>query len=466
MKRFLFAAAARIGLFLFSILLGIVSYTVVHQIGSAPLDVSLEMDGQGTVSFDPDIALDAEPFLLAKTKDPVDIVGDALGIFYILQKNGEIVRVAPEDGGAVNATGYANLATFETDLTSGFSCLALHPNFLMKEQAGYGRFYVIAAERSGAARADFAPEFGASREDHQDVVYEFQVEDPLSPVFRGARREVLRFSQPGTENNLGGLAFDYSGNLFLGVGDGGAGEIGRQSTSRNASSLSNAFGKVLRIDPLGNNSINGAYGIPEGNPFQLVSKALPELWAFGLRAPQSLFFDPFQSSLCIGETGIDGRQEINLSLYGGEHFGWDIEASSDKMSWTDRSKLKEIVTRPLLELDLRSGVFGRTTGSVVYRGESFPSLAGRLIFASHDGQLIAARQNAGKQEVNSISRIDPGRLRDKCFSALRSGPRGELVLLCDDGNVYEMRKGSTLGSGSSRQRSLYCLIPGLDGSEG
>jgi hypothetical protein len=458
MKRFLFAAAAKVGLFLFSIALGIVSYTVVHRIGEAPAENSLPGDRLDSVSFDPDIALDAEPFLLAKTNEPVDIVGDALGIFYILQKNGEIIRVSPEVGGSVTSAVYASLATFETEPGRGFSCLALHPDFLMKDRPGYGRFYVISAERPGAATVDFAPEFGATREDHQDVVYEFQVEDPLYPAFRGKKRELMRFSQPGTENNLCGLAFDFCGNLYLGVGDGAAGEIGSQSTSRNASSLSNAFGKVLRIDPLGNNSANGAYGIPEGNPFKLVSDALPELWVFGLRAPQSLFYDPFQSSLCIGESGINGRQEINLSLYGGEHFGWDIDASSGKMSLGNRAQLAEIVTGPLLELDLHAGVFGRTTGSVVYRGENFPSLAGRLIFASHDGQLIAARQYAGKNVVQSVSRIDPGRLHDKCFSALRSGPRGELVLLCDDGNVYEMRKGSTLGSGSSRQRSLYCLI--------
>ena len=37
--------------------------------------------------------------------------------------------------------------------------------------------------------------------------------------------------------------------------------------SDNAALLTNVFGKILRIDPLGNNSANGQYGIPADNPF-------------------------------------------------------------------------------------------------------------------------------------------------------------------------------------------------------
>ena len=34
-----------------------------------------------------------------------------------------------------------------------------------------------------------------------------------------------------------------------------------------AQNLGSSFGKILRIDPLGNNSANGKYGIPKDNPF-------------------------------------------------------------------------------------------------------------------------------------------------------------------------------------------------------
>ena len=46
-------------------------------------------------------------------------------------------------------------------------------------------------------------------------------------------------------------------------GDGGSGGD-PLSMSQNLNSI---FGKMLRIEPLGNNSLNGEYGIPASNPF-------------------------------------------------------------------------------------------------------------------------------------------------------------------------------------------------------
>lgn len=459
MKRMLLSAASRLGLFVLSISVGAVSYAVVHQLGAEPgqgNELSLEV---APITFQEDIVLDAEPFLMAKTESPVDLAGDALGVFFILQKNGDMVRVAPEVGGGTSATPYASLGHFEIHPELGFSSLALHPDFHVKEKAGYGRFYVVASEKSGAGRVDFLPEFGGGEEHHQDVLYEYTVEDPLLLTFRGGKRELMRFSQPGGENNLRGLTFDPAGLLYVGVGDGASAAVGRKSPSRNSSSLTNAFGKVLRIDPTGRDSINGSYGIPEGNPFRLVTAALPELWAFGLRSPHSLSFDPFGRSLCISESGYLGREEINFSQVGGEHFGWDIGVDSAKLDPAMRAQLAEIVTPPAVAIDLNSGIAARTTGSVVYRGENFPSLAGKTIFASHDGQIMAIGTDLKSASNGKVSRVDVGRLGQEKFSAMRTSPQGELIILCEDGSVYEMRKSASLGTGGSSQRTLFCLVP-------
>ena len=466
MKRFLLSLASRLSLFILSISVGKASYLVVQKLGAdeKPADGS-SLDSV-PLSLQDEIVLDAEAFLLAKTESPVDFAGDALGVCFILQKNGDIVRVAPEAGGGTSATPYTSLGHFEIDPALGFSSLALPPDFHLKEKPGYGRFYVIAAEKSGAGSADFIPEFGGGKEHHQDVLYEYTVEDPLLLTFRGEKRELMRFSQPGAENNLSGLTFDPSGLLYVGVGDGASAEVGRKSPSRNASSLNNAFGKVLRIDPVGNDSLNGSYGIPEGNPFRLVTEALPELWAFGLRAPHSLSFDPFRRSLCISESGYLGEEEINFSQMGGEHFGWDIAVDSAKLSNAMRAQLAEIVTPPAVAIDLKSGIAARTTGSVVYRGESFPSLAGNTLFASHDGQIMALRSDLESPTGSKVSRVDIGRLGQEKFSALRTSPRGELIILCEDGSVYEMRKGASLGTGGSSQRTLFCLIAGGEKNKG
>jgi len=456
MKRLFLFLVSRFGLFAISLGLGMVSYLVVQELGAEEKAEAARMNPNSFAALPAGITLDAEPHLLARTESPVDAAGDALGIFYILQADGDVVRVAPEVGGGTAATPYASFADERTETSIGFSSLALHPNFLRKDQPGFGRFYVVVAERAGVKPVDFLPEFGGGSEHHQGVVYEYTVDDPLLTEFRGIRRELMRFSQPGPDHNLRGLTFDPQGLLYLGVGDGAAAEVGGNSPSRNASSLTSAYGKVLRINPLGMDSLNGQYGIPDGNPFRLVSGSLPELWVFGLRAPQSLSYDPFLRGLCIAERASPGLEEINLSLNGGEHFGWDIAEDAARLGRSARARLAEVVTAPTVSLDLRLGLVSRTSGSVVYRGENFPSLAGALLLASHDGQLLALRSGEATGPRGHLAKIDLGRFSEQRFSALRSGPRGELIFLCEDGRVFEMRKSASLGTGGSKHRSLFC----------
>lgn len=460
MNRWIVSLLSKIGLFGFSLGLGIFSYLLAHdwREDQDPRSEAAAFLGVTAPAERAEVVVDAEPQLLAKMDAPVDAVGDALGIYYVLGADGQIIRVSPVAGGGTEATRYASLADERSEGTIGFSNLALHPNFLMKETPGYGCFYVVVAERSGTARVDFAPEFGNAGEHHQDVLYEYTVEDPLLPEFRGTRRELMRLSQPGADHNVRGLTFDPTGNLYIGIGDGAVAEVGKHSPSRNASSLMNVYGKVLRIDPMGRNSVNGQYGIPDGNPFRLVSEALPELWVFGLRAPQSLSYDPFQRGLCIAESAGNGRDEINLSLYGGEHYGWDIGENAERLNRAARARLEEVVTAPSVSLDRLSGWVAKTSGGLIYRGEQFPSLAGNLLIASHDGQLLALRPGEKSTATSRLSKVDLSRFGQKNFTALRQGPRGELLLLCESGEVFEMRKSASLGTGNSKQRALFCEV--------
>lgn len=467
MKDWILSFAAKIGLFCFSLGLGVFSYLIAHDLRTWETEVPVSAKPvESGLLYQSEVVLDAEPHLLAKIPSPVDAAGDALGVFYILGADGAVVRVSPQVGGGSESNRYASLGDERTESSIGFSNFALHPGFLAKNEPGYGRFYVVVAERPGTSRADFSPEFGGLGEHHQDVLYEYTVEDPLLSEFRGTRRELMRLSQPGPDHNVRGLAFDPLGQLYLGVGDGAVAEVGKHSPSRNASSLMNVYGKVLRIDPLGRNSANGQYGIPDGNPFRLVSEALPELWVFGLRAPQSLSYDPFQRGLCIAESAGGGRDEINLSLYGGEHYGWDIGENAGRLNRAARARLEEVVTGPAVSLDRLSHSVARTSGGVIYRGEQFPSLAGNLIIASHDGQLLAMRPGGPAAGAPRLSKVDLSRFGKHHFTALRQGPRGELLLLCENGEVFEMRKSATLGTGNSKQKALFCEAGTFTGGRG
>ncbi|MEX2580328.1 MAG: PQQ-dependent sugar dehydrogenase [Verrucomicrobiales bacterium] len=454
MRFFLFSITTKLILFALSVGIGIGGYVAVQLWTTHHQFVEPQAINPAALAAHREMAFDAEPSLMARAESPTDLGGDALGVSYVLERGGDVLRISPSLSGAASVTPYCSLADSLTETSLGFSGIAFHPHFLAEGMPGFGKFYVVAAEKPGSGSPDFQPEFGTGAEHHQDVVYEYSTRHPLAPTFEGGKREVLRFSQPGPENNLRSLVFDFQGGLYLGVGDGAVGKISRKSASRNASSLASAYGKVLRIDPTGRDGRNGRYGIPETNPFKLVTEALPELWAFGLRAPHSLSFDPFQGSLCIGEAGRDGVDEVNLSAMGGEHFGWDLTESSTIFSMSMNAQLAEIVTSPIAAFDRRAGMAGRTIGNVVYRGENFPSLAGRVIVASHDGRLIAVDQ--GENSGNTLSLLEVGGLTGKKFTALRTGPSGELVVLCEDGSVYEMRKSRKVGGDQPGKKSLFC----------
>ena len=139
MKRLFLFLVTKFGLFAVSIGLGIVSYLVVQELGADEKAGTTGANPTSAATLLSEITLDAEPHLLARTVSPVDAAGDALGIFYILQANGDIVRVAPEVGGGTSATPYASFADERTESSIGFSGLALHPNFLLKNQPGHGR---------------------------------------------------------------------------------------------------------------------------------------------------------------------------------------------------------------------------------------------------------------------------------------------------------------------------------------
>src|SRR6185312_15392190 len=80
------------------------------------------------------------------------------------------------------------------------------------------------------------------------------------------------------------------GNLFVTLGD--------HFLAENAQKLDNHLGKIIRITPEG--------AAPPDNPFVNRQNALPEIWAYGLRNPQGLAFNPADGKLWEQEHGPMG----------------------------------------------------------------------------------------------------------------------------------------------------------------
>jgi glucose/arabinose dehydrogenase len=108
----------------------------------------------------------------------------------------------------------------------------------------------------------------------------------------------------------GRLAF-HDGHLFFSVGERGLeeGSVGE------AQDLSVAVGKIHRVFPDGS--------VPADNPFVNTPGAMRSIWAYGVRNPQGLAFDPRQGDLWESEHGPRGGDELNR-IVRGANYGWPV----------------------------------------------------------------------------------------------------------------------------------------------
>ena len=276
----------------------------------------------------------------------------------------------------------------------GVQSFAFHPQFNQRGARGFGKFYTYSDTSNTTPAADFKP-FGGNHT-HDTILLEWTASNPGAATYDGGPpRELVRFEQPFANHNGGQLTFnplaapsdtDF-GLLYMGLADGGSGG----DPFKHAQSLNSAFGKILRIDPLGSNSVNGKYGIPAGNPFARDndSSTLGEIYAVGLRNPQRLFWDPRNRNMFVGDIGQNTVEKISL-VTAGANLGWNVwEGSFRYVDGRDggvnvgdpRSDPK--ITYPIVEYGQPDPLFqpsSSVTGGYVYRQNTIPQLTGLLLF--------------------------------------------------------------------------------------
>lgn len=107
--------------------------------------------------------------------------------------------------------------------------------------------------------------------------------------------------------------------LYIGVADGGNGG----DPYKHAQNLKSAFGKILRIDPLGSKSVKGKYGIPANNPFvrQSDGKPLGEIYAYCRRNPQRFSRDKETGNMFMADIGQEVVEKVTLVRPGANQVG-------------------------------------------------------------------------------------------------------------------------------------------------
>jgi len=342
-------------------------------------------------------------------------------------------------------------------LATGFGSFAFHPEFSKN-----GLLYTTHTEPPASAKADF------SYPDSIPVLLQWVLTewktDPLAFPFSGTGREILRIDMPTAIHGMQEITFnrlakpgdkDY-GLLYIGIGDGGSAEIGHALVSPIPDKI---WGSIIRIDPSGNNSKNGKYGIPGSNPFYKTEneKSVPEIYAWGFRNPHRISWSKSGQLLAvnIGEHNIEALNIIEA----GHFYGWPIrEGTFLERFFYNTGKIYPLpgndsvyhVTYPVAQFDHDEGV--AISGGFEYRGTAIPQLAGKYLFGDIAvGKLFYVNMKdlrLGTQATIKKWKISfkgvPTTLAQLCGKdrvEMRFGmdSKGELYLLTKaDGKVYKL----------------------------
>lgn len=103
------------------------------------------------------------------------------------------------------------------------------------------------------------------------------------------------------------IVFDGQGHIFFSCGERG--------TKENAQNLGNHLGKIIRLNEDGS--------VPTDNPFVNTSGAKPEIWSYGHRNPQGLYYNTATNTLWEVEHGPKGGDELN-NVVKGKNYGWPV----------------------------------------------------------------------------------------------------------------------------------------------
>jgi glucose/arabinose dehydrogenase len=336
----------------------------------------------------------------------------------------------------------------------GFLGIAFHPDFKSK-----GLFYTFTSQPV-AGKADFSTQPTGVAPNCQTVITEWKVAQPGvkdSPVDYNSARVLMRIDKPQFNHNGGTLVFGSDKMLYISVGDGGSAddEGDGHVTGGNAQSLAdgNVLGKILRIDPLGNNSANRQYGIPSDNPF-VNKQGADEIYAYGFRNPYRMSFDQKTGKLYAGDVGQNDIEEVDVVVKGG-NYGWPIKEGTFLFDTGNARPAPNVgkgfvfqrspgqpagLIDPIAEYDHVDGaglpeIRVSVIGGFVYRGDNIKRLRGKYVFGDYsaeigeaaNGNLYTLGKNNRVEEIQVAGRTSLG----LAVLGWASDHDGELYLLAN-----------------------------------
>lgn len=309
-------------------------------------------------------------FPAVKFKEPIDLTSTpSLPQLFVMELAGRIFSLGPSS------------ATATPELC--FDLKALQP----KSASAYG--------------FTFHPGFATNR--HVFLCYTFQGDAPdgtrvsrftmrntVPPVIDPSSEELI-LTWPAGGHNGGCLQFGPDGLLYISTGDQASPSPPDPLTT--GQDISDLLSSILRID-VGGTEPGRAYRIPRDNPFLHLPKARPEVWAYGLRNPWRMSFEPGTGSLWVGDVGWELWELIFRLDHGGINCGWSVMEGPQAVR-LDQRRGPTPIEKPIAAHSHEEAA--SITGGYFYRGQRAPELRGAYVYADWEtGRMWALRHQNGR----------------------------------------------------------------------
>jgi glucose/arabinose dehydrogenase len=282
----------------------------------------------------------------------------------------------------------------------GILDVALDPNFAKNHRLFFSFFDYIDGTDSNTyvARAQFDEEKLALSD--------------VKVIFRA--RPAMPSKRLGGKTG-GRIAFGRDGTLFMTTGD--------RSDSPPwdvAQRLDNHLGKIIHITQ------DGAPA-PD-NPFLGRPDVLPEIWAYGVRSPEGLTFDPRTGKLWQVDHGPRGGDELNI-IERGKNYGWPVIVHGIDYPGTPIGEgvtHREGMEEPIYYWDPVIA----PSGLAFYTGTLFPQWKNSLFVGGLRGAMLDRLTIVNDKVVAEEPLLIDlrARIRD-----VRVGPDGAVYVLTDSG---------------------------------
>jgi len=233
--------------------------------------------------------------------------------------------------------------------------------------------------------------------------------------------EELLVTKSGTNTGVhfgSRIAFDEDGYVYFGVGDRGY--------RPNAQDINTHAGSIIRLH------LDGT--VPKNNPF-IGKEGLDEIYSYGHRNPQGLFYDKLSKKLYSNEHGPRGGDEINI-IKKGKNYGWPtISYGKEYFSY---KAVGEGTKKEGIEDPIKVYIPSIAPSSlIVYSGKVFKKYQGDIF----SGALVLRHLNRIVLDTDSLV-IKEERLLLDLGERIRNvieSPDGLLYISTDSGRILRIK---------------------------